>query len=322
MRLILRLRQLPVDGNLALHRCAGGGPHNTPQASVSEFWGFLDTRTETTVSGRHCETDVASVIAFVGQIDANNSSTTRRCVAPRLCTFLEATQQLSGVVDTFVSSNPTIAALVWGGVKTAILTASNVASYFDKVTSIIMAIGKSSPTYQQFVQLYPGCVGLQRVLCDYYTVIVQLCVKIIEFSQRTAITQTLSSIFIPFESEFKSYLDKLDQAAKDIQLQISLAPKQADQEAKRLLEHESQDSAAFRRLALNFHRETRKEHAEAHQWRINKTKREAAKLKSSIRDNLSTVNYVKPWKQAMQQRVLATAEWLQQESLFHKWKDG
>src|SRR5215471_2914082 len=71
--------------------------------------------------------DVASVIAFVAQIDANNSNIARRCVAPRLCTFLEATQQFSGVVETFVSSNPKVAALVWGGVKTAILTASNVA---------------------------------------------------------------------------------------------------------------------------------------------------------------------------------------------------
>src|SRR5213596_2700409 len=82
--------------------------------------------------------DAASVITFVAQIDANNSSTTRRCVAPRLCTFLEATQQFSSVVGTFVSSHPTIAALVWGGVKTAILTASNVLFYFDKVTSMIM----------------------------------------------------------------------------------------------------------------------------------------------------------------------------------------
>jgi hypothetical protein len=290
------------------------------QALVS-FQDFLTDEQKQQYLAGTVKPDVASVIAFVGQIDANNSNTTRRCVAPRLCTFLEATQQFSSVVDTFVSSNPTIAALVWGGVKMAILTASNVASYFDKVTSMIMAIGKSSPTYQQFGQLYPGCVGLQRALCDYYAVIVQLCIKIIEVSRRTAITQTLSSIFIPFESEFKSFLDKLDQAAKDIQLQISLASKQADQEAKRLLEHESQDNAAFRRLALNFHGETRKEHAKAHQWRINKTKREAAKLKSSIRHNLSTVNHVKPWKQAMQQRVLATAEWLQQESLFHKWND-
>ncbi|RHZ59573.1 uncharacterized protein CDV56_101052 [Aspergillus thermomutatus] len=285
---------------------------------------FEDILTEEQKRQYHANTtkpDAASIIAFVADIDANNNSTNRRCVAPRLCTFLEATQQFSSVVDTFVSSNPTLAALIWGGVKMAILTASNVASYFDKVTSMIMGIGKSCPTYQKFGQLYPGCVGLQRALCDYYAIIVKLCIKIIEVSRRTAITQTLTAIFVPFESEFKSSLNEVDQAAKDIQLQISLASKQTLEEARKLLEHESQDNTAFRRLTSKFQKETEKEHAEAKQLRIIQMEREAAKLKSSIRDNLSSVNHVKPWKQAMQQRVPSTAEWLQQESLFHQWKD-
>lgn len=51
-----------------------------------------------------------SVIAFVADVDAGNRG--QRCVAPRLCTFLENTQQFVGIVDTFVSSKPQIAALV------------------------------------------------------------------------------------------------------------------------------------------------------------------------------------------------------------------
>lgn len=265
--------------------------------------------------------DTTSVIAFVTQIDAKNSSASQRCVAQRLCTFLDATQQFSGVVGTFVSSNPIIAALVWGAVKTAILTASNVVSYFDKVTSMIMNLGRSCPTYQQYSQLYPGCKGLQRALCNYYATVVQLCIKIIEVSKRTVITQTLSSIFNPFESEFKSFLDELDQAAKEIEQQMSLASKQADQEAKKLLELESQKNTAYRQLALKFQRQTRNEHAEAGQWRISQRRREEAKLRSNVRDNLSTIDHIKPWKQAMRQRVPATAEWLLQESDFLKWKD-
>lgn len=41
----------------------------------------------------------AGVIAFVADIDAdNNKSTARRCVAPRLYTFLEGIQQFSQIV--------------------------------------------------------------------------------------------------------------------------------------------------------------------------------------------------------------------------------
>ena len=42
-------------------------------------------------------------------------------MGPRLITFLESVQQFSGIVDVFVSSNPQMAALVWGGVKFALL---------------------------------------------------------------------------------------------------------------------------------------------------------------------------------------------------------
>lgn len=265
--------------------------------------------------------DIASVIEFVAEIDARNSSTTRRCVAPRLCTFLEATQQFTGVVDTFVSSNPIIAALVWGGVKTAILTASNVASYFDKVTSMIMRIGKSSPTYQQFGQLYPCCIGLQRALCDFYAIVINLCVKIIEVSRRAALKQTLSSILSPFESEFKLFLDQLNEATREISLEVLLASKQADQEAKKLLEYESQQNSKFRPKALGFYKKSLKQQADESEWRMKLKKREMAKLKTSIRNNLSPIDHDRPLRQIMKQRVPTTAEWLQKEMVFDEWRD-
>lgn len=89
-----------------------------------------------------------------------------------------------------------------------------------------------------------------------------------------------------------------------------------------MLEHESQSNAVFRRFAVKLGIETRKEQAGAHQQRIDKMKREAAGLKSSIKNNLSTINHAKPWKQAIRQRVPTTAEWLQQELPFRQWNDS
>lgn len=265
--------------------------------------------------------DIASVIEFVAEIDARNSSTTRRCVAPRLCTFLEATQQFTGVVGTFVSSNPIIAALVWGGIKTAILTASNVASYFDKVTSMIMRIGKFSPIYQKFGPLYPDCIGLQRALCGFYAIIINLCVKIIEVSSRTVLKQTISSILSPFESEFKPFLGLLDEATRNINLEVSLASKQADKEAKKLLEYECQQNSKFRTLARNFYKKSLKQQAEAIERRIKLKNMEMVKLKTSIRNNLSPIDHDRPLRQIMKQRIPTTAEWFQKELVFDEWKD-
>ena len=65
--------------------------------------------------------DATAAIKFTTLIDRECSNRRRQCMGPRLITFLESIQQFSQVVDTFVSSNPTVAALVWGGVKLALL---------------------------------------------------------------------------------------------------------------------------------------------------------------------------------------------------------
>ncbi|CAI7648915.1 unnamed protein product [Penicillium viridicatum] len=299
----------------------GADPTQSLNTALANFQSTLTEEQKREFQKSTTTPDLASVIEFVAEIDARNSSTTRRCVAPRLCTFLEATQQFTGVVDTFISSNPIIAALVWGGIKTAILTASNVASYFDKVTSMIMRVGKFSPTYQKFGPLYPDCIGLQRALCDFYAIIINLCVKIIEVSRRTALKQTLSSILNPFESEFKPFLDLLNEATHKIDLEVSLASKQADKEAKKLLEYESQQNSTFRPLARNFFQTSLKQQAEANERRLKLKKSKMAKLKKTIRNNLSPIDHDRPLRQIMKQRVPTTAEWFQKESVFDEWKD-
>lgn len=221
-----------------------------------------------------------------------------------------------------MSSNPQIAALVWGGVKFAILSASNISSYFEKVTSMIMQIGKTCPKYQQFGQIYPVCVGLQRELCEYYATIVHLCIKIIEIGRRAPVSQILSSVFNPFESEFQPLLGQLEQAIKSIRLEISLAANQALEEMRKLVEQDSRNNTSFRRLALKFQEKSEKENADANEWRLVRLERENAKLRSAIKDNLSAFDFAKPWKQALRNRVPFTAEWLQQEPMFSEWRDS
>ena len=65
--------------------------------------------------------DATAAINLTTQIDRNCSSRRSQCMGPRLITFLESIQQFSQVVDVFVSSHPEVAALVWGGVKLALL---------------------------------------------------------------------------------------------------------------------------------------------------------------------------------------------------------
>jgi len=305
---------LTTDSNL---------PAANPTAPLAEalqsFDKILSEEQQQHYRSNFSKPDASSVIAFVSKVDADNKGRAGKCVAPRLCTFLEAIQQFSDVVGTFVNSNPTIAALVWGGVKTAILTASNVASYFDKITSLIMTVGRSCPTYKQFGLLYPGSVDLQKALCGYFSIVIRLCIKIIEVSQRSGVMQVLSPILNPFEAAFKSYQDNLDQAAKDVQMQISLASKKVAYEDAQLSEIERKESSVHRRQFSLFQNEVKSEQAKAHDWRIRAALRNATKMRAAVKANLSPMDHIKPWKRAMQQRLDGTTTWFQHDANFRKW---
>jgi hypothetical protein len=70
--------------------------------------------------------DAAAVITFTKEVDDENAKRRSRCVASRLCGVLESVQQFSSIVETFITSHPEIAALVWGSIKFAFLVGPSV----------------------------------------------------------------------------------------------------------------------------------------------------------------------------------------------------
>lgn len=65
--------------------------------------------------------NATAAINLTTLIDRECNSRRRQCMGPRLITFLESIQQFSTILDTFVSSHPEMAALLWGGVKVALV---------------------------------------------------------------------------------------------------------------------------------------------------------------------------------------------------------
>jgi hypothetical protein len=61
--------------------------------------------------------DASAVINLITKLDQANRARKGRCLASRLHVILESINQFTLVVSTFVSSNPPIAALVWGSVQ-------------------------------------------------------------------------------------------------------------------------------------------------------------------------------------------------------------
>ena len=137
--------------------------------------------------------DANAAVRLAIEIDHDNASRRGRCLGTRLVRFFESVQQFSDVVGTFASSNPQIAALVWGGVKLSLLVVNNFASFFDKLSTVLMQIGRTCPRLAEFGAVYITSTRLQRVLCEYYAVVVKLCKSAIEFSRKSGKVPSLPS---------------------------------------------------------------------------------------------------------------------------------
>jgi hypothetical protein len=64
--------------------------------------------------------DTDAVLVFTAELDLRRQRQRGKSIASRLAPVLQAVHSFTGVIDTCVSSNPVIAALVWGSVKMTI----------------------------------------------------------------------------------------------------------------------------------------------------------------------------------------------------------
>jgi len=65
------------------------------------------------------------VVQFTKSIEEGPKKHKRQVIASRIYNFLQSLQQYCAIVDTFVSSNPQTAGLIWGSVKFLILVGIN-----------------------------------------------------------------------------------------------------------------------------------------------------------------------------------------------------
>ncbi|KAL9122299.1 MAG: hypothetical protein Q9187_001147 [Circinaria calcarea] len=253
---------------LALANAARPKPEVSLTQALHEYNAILTDEQKRLLQSHHGHPDASAVITLTVDIDRKNSGRRSRCVGTRLITFLESVQQFTTIVDTFASSNPDIAALVWGGVKLALLAANNFTSFFDKLSTLFMNIGSTCPRFTQFGLLYPSSIGLQRALCDYYAIIIQLCKRSIEFSRKPGLSQFATTFLSPFEAQFGKFIKDLESFGQVVRDEISLASKQVQREEARLQVIERGEASMFRSLGTKFRDRASQERKEAREWRL------------------------------------------------------
>jgi len=88
--------------------------------AIDDFQGILTEDQRTALKKIKSIPDADAVLVFTAELDYSSRHSKGRSIATRLHSVLQSVREFSAVIDTFVSSNPEIAALIWGSVKLTI----------------------------------------------------------------------------------------------------------------------------------------------------------------------------------------------------------
>lgn len=96
-------------------------PRKSLEDALDAFQAILTDDQRQKLNGIGAIRDPDTVMILTAQLDRENQLRKGSGIACRLASVLQSVQSFSAVVDTFVSSRPEIAALVWGSTKLAML---------------------------------------------------------------------------------------------------------------------------------------------------------------------------------------------------------
>ncbi|KAI1075988.1 hypothetical protein F5B20DRAFT_557779 [Whalleya microplaca] len=261
--IISRLAPLKPEIRLAQAISQFEADLSTPQKAT-----FQSYRSQCTVS----PPSIQDVMQVTAEIDCPKPGRVGggRGFGPRLTNVLEAIQQFAALGDVIVGgSQNIIACSVWALVRFSLLSIVNISSYMEKLSALLMTIGRSAPRYEEMGLLYPRSRQLQSYLSEYFIVLVHLCHHLLRSTQKSLFRQ-LPSFLIDFD--IKSYQSDLDSWAIAIKEEVNLMT------AKRVQEQSSWLSTISSLSASGSHRRRLRTHLK-------------------IRESCSKYDYQQTWKQ-------------------------
>ncbi|KIW18722.1 hypothetical protein PV08_03011 [Exophiala spinifera] len=286
----------------ALRQAAVLKPEIRLAQALSEFESTLDNDQKATMrSGRSKPPPSPNdVMGLTLELD-KNSSGKKRCFATRLTSLLQCLQQFSTAIDTVVGgSQSLIASGIWAAVKLTLHLALGWSSFFDKLSTLLMNVGRTCPRYQEIGILFSTSAALQRAICEYMIIVVDLCRKAVVSLQGSFFKQV--PFLKSFETEFGQYDEKLRRAGHMVHSEVNLISAEGQQ-------LEMGKNTQFRSAMAKFSKKTSEELDKARQLR-------RYNVKTRCLDTLSSYDYQKIWKQA---RRSGTINCVYEHEQYRKW---
>jgi hypothetical protein len=98
-------------------------------------------------------------------------------------------------------------------------TAVRYSTYFERVSSLFMSVGRSAPRYEALAAFYPRSGELRHYFLEYYTVVVQMCNTIFAFLQKSVVKRL---VMILNDSELSNYEFQLRHLGNSVKDEASL----------------------------------------------------------------------------------------------------
>ncbi|KAI6753938.1 hypothetical protein HG530_013114 [Fusarium avenaceum] len=238
--------------------------------------------------------DTKAVLTFTAELDAKRRTIKGQSIASRLYSILQCVRDFSSVVETFVSSNPQIAALIWGSIKLTMLVAVNFLSYFEVLTELFMTLGRVSPQFDQYQVLFPDSKGVQTALCDFHAAVIRCCQHVIIVIRRPWHSQLYNSLWQSLGNEFSQDIAEIENQKDVVDRELDLARTQATLRSQQLQLDEQTEASGFRDAMRRITGQTGNKVKDL-SVRIDEQKaRERRKL---LLNSLSSHDYISPHRQ-------------------------
>ncbi|KAI8628212.1 hypothetical protein F5Y19DRAFT_438505 [Xylariaceae sp. FL1651] len=217
------------------------------QAALSkEQQAAFQAGTDVAISSQPQLRDMMQVTAEIDLQARMQNGGGRRCFGSRVTKALESIQQFVAVGDILIGgSQNLIACGVWSLVRLSLITAARFSTYLDKLSSLLMVVGRTAPRYQEIVVLYPKSKALQNFGLEYLISVVNLCRQVVTVCNQSGIGQ-LKSFFK--DLDVGGYQTELLKWANAIKEQLSIEEARQNSEARSILSKFSDSETFLRKI--------------------------------------------------------------------------
>ncbi|KAI0198650.1 hypothetical protein F4808DRAFT_472619 [Astrocystis sublimbata] len=292
---------------------------------------FLDALTDD--QRLKLETDAVpnadSIHVFAAELDSVNRRNGQN-VGSRLYTILGCVRDYCSIVDTFVSSHPETAALVWGSIRLTMQIAVNYTSYYEAITEWLMELGHHCPLFTEYGTLYRSSKQLQDSLSSFQASIIRCCKHIVEVIQRPSSwsTKVQQAFWASFNREFQPDKDEIRRSSDKVKHAICIAKAHIDaqerklhDEERKLQDQERAEAAKGRTLLRTFSSRAHSDNEYIRVLLLQREERDQQERKQKLLEAICTYNPERILKQNQRKRFCSTTEWIFQTPEFRKWND-